>query len=120
MVRHSYRGVYPYQMARGFLGIALAVFVCYMFGKGLVKQRGWLHIAVGASVMVLWDFLGLLYPSVDSSIVLGMGGSFFGTKAAFENVNFWLYMLNGILLAASLFFLYQGIRWHYRSMEGKK
>ncbi len=119
MVRHRYPGLYPYQMARGFLGIALAVFVCYIFGKKLAKERGWLHIAVAATGMVLWDVLGLLKPSLDIALVFDTGG-FFRAKAAFESATFWLYMLNGILLAASLFFLYLGIRWHYKSMEGKK
>ncbi len=119
LIRHRYPGIYPYEMARGFLGISLIIFVYYIFRKNLARERGWLYIAVAASGMFLWDLLDLLEPSSGRALSFGMGG-FFSAKAAFADVTFWLYWLNGIVLSVSLFFLYLGIRWHYKSLEGKK
>ena len=76
-------------MGHAFFGASLAVFLCYLIRKKLTGGRGWLYIAISACALILWNIFSIL----------------------------GLHNLNGPVLAASAFFLYLGIRWHWKTLE---
>ncbi len=87
---HGAYGFYLHQLGHVFFGVSLAVFLFYIFGKRLTGERAWLYIAIAALALIIWDIF-----------------SFFQL----------LYNLSSLVLAASAFFLYLGIRRHLKSLE---
>lgn len=124
IIQQGYPGLYPHQMAHAFFVISLLIFIYYIRRKGLTNERGWLYIAISAALLVLWNTFAFIgheeISGFDRSLLVNTGDFMKGAvRTDPAGTSYIIYKMDNLILVASFFFLYLGIRWHYKSSGGQ-
>ena len=125
IIQQGYAGLYPHQMAHAFFLLSLLIFIFYIHRKGLTKERGWLYISISAVLLVLWNAFAFAGHEELRRFNPGLfvnTGDFIkaSVRAGPAGTHYMVYKMDNILLVISFFFLYLGIRWHYKTHGGRR